>query len=90
MKKILNKGLKSMFSVIESNQIMTGLFQNTKIVEKNIKKWQKMIEKRKNKNNFGVNYFQFRIKTVLKMKRHLSKCFRKFILLKGKKSRFLL
>lgn len=77
-----------MFSVIEFNPIMTGLFRNIKTVVKNIRKWLKMIERRKNKSNFGVNYFQFKIKIVFKIKRLLLKCLRKYIQLKEKRNKF--
>jgi xylose isomerase len=89
MKKILNKDLKLMFSVIESNPIMIGHFPNIKIVAKSMNKWLKTIEKRKSKKNFGVNYFQFKIKTVSKIKKLSLKCFKKFILSEDKRNKFL-
>ncbi len=50
---------------------MIGPFLNMKIAVKNMKKWPKMIEKRRSNNNFGVNYFPFKTKIVFKMKKLL-------------------
>ena len=50
---------------------MIGPFPNTKTVGKSMKKWHKTIERRRSNNNFGVNYFLFRIKIVFKTKRLL-------------------
>lgn len=63
-----------------------GRFQNMKTVVKNMSKWHKMTEKRKRKNNYGVNYFQSKIKTVFKIKKHSSKYLKKFIQSKNKES----
>jgi hypothetical protein len=58
---------------------MIGHFQNIKIVVKNINKWHKMIEKRINNNNYGNNYFLFKILIISKIKIHLLKCLKKFM-----------
>ena len=79
-----------MCSVIKSSQIMIGPFLNMKIVAKSIKKWHKMIEKRKSNNNFGANYFRSKTKIVFKMKKLLLKCLKKSTQSKEKRKSLLL
>jgi len=77
-----------MYLVIEFNKIMIGHLLNMKIVVKNMNKWQKMIEKRKNRKSYGVNFFLLKIKILLKIKKLLLKCSKKYIQLENKRKLF--
>ena len=60
-----------MYSVIEYKWHMTGHFLNTKIVARSTNKWPKMTETRKNNRNYGASCFQFKIKTVSRIRKLL-------------------
>ena len=75
--KISRKGSEEMFSVIVYNKIMIGPLLSIRTVGKSMKKWLKMIGKRKRKNNCGVICFPSRTITLLRTKKHSSRCFKK-------------